>query len=659
MSDLNLEEYEILNYIYDEGYIAKKGDKYGALSCDKSSIILDFEYRTYDDVFDILCGESISLPRELKKLKSVSYLNIKDKIRYRYMLEDGESPDSIIKKAKKLSKARSRGMKRLEENYTYLIYAKEFSEDEIEEAIWNALTEEEINELLKKVEESNSFYKYKYSICNKITDLSRLNENEISDLRNQVFEAKSTEEIDAIYLKAKELDDSRKDDYTKYSELLLKLKENIPTSQSEEELLKKLKEKRFGYTDDLYKFLFDALTHNNLYYAISIANNCGCSIEEISKTAIKILENYEDLAKVENLEHISLRPLVKATYNPAFIKELQATLEMYFNNIREDYLKYEYEGINDPIAKAKAKLFSSCFFGDYSIFCQDFDSLVWNTHQLRQEESSKKSNTNKLKFYTYSWENIGDEIEKIKSLIFNDWYGEEIFGKPTAEEIVLTACDIAAPSLHKYVLRNYKDILQSSWHDATSTEWNVLKEESQQIEAYSLDVNLVKLYLATQGLALSKDGELIKLIGKNPAKRNISFPKATDVTEKPWWTAIYKNGVVLLSGLVFDVWPDSFYTKEGPTILEIVKQVKKTGHPGIMKFVLKKYKDELQETTTVLGYRSLYGILCETIEKVEKNPEDYEHLTKLYDAILSDNNIDIEARAEELEPHFSKQYKYL
>ena len=83
----------------------------------------------------------------------------------------------------------------------------------------------------------------------------------------------------------------------------------------------------------------------------------------------------------------------------------------------------------------------------------------------------------------------------------------------------------------------------------------------------------------------------------------------------------------------------------------IVRLVSETGHPGIMKYILKRYQDELQEC---IPYdKSLYDTLYENIARVEENPEDYEHLTRLYDKILADESISY-LLPEELKSHFSK-----
>ena len=117
-----------------------------------------------------------------------------------------------------------------------------------------------------------------------------------------------------------------------------------------------------------------------------------------------------------------------------------------------------------------------------------------------------------------------------------------------------------------------------------------------------------------------------------PVELDVKFPHAKNVIDDPKWVNNYKYGTEYIGGLVFDAWPQNGYDVKAPEISIIKLHVSKMGHPGIMRFVLANYKYELKKFKVGNDDKSLYDILC----------EDYEHLTRLYDTILSDNNIDIE-----------------
>lgn len=654
MSELNLAEYEICNYVYGRGCIAKKGDRYGALSPNKDRIILDFKYREFSDAFYILNGNTIRLPQELSELDDILYINNDDRIRYRDMLAEGTSPESIIENAKTLVEIRLEAISTFQQEYYKIAYVNEMLYYELKHDILHASTKEEVDNLLKKAAEINSFCTFKLDIYHKIRDFLALSSSETSSFYHQIILAKSKEETYEIYSKAKALAHSRSDDYTEFMENRSNKKnsENDSTSPKDDSSIEALPEKRFGYTDDLYQFLLDALIHDDLLNAFDIVKDCGCSTEEISKTAIKLLESYEDLDKVENLSDIWLDPLVTATRNFEFVKQLQIDLEtnyrQYIATIEENFFEQGFGCIEDPIARAKFKLFENNYFSNF--YSNLVDVVSW-TIRGREEESLKRADT--LELYLGKYACL--EIEKIRSLIFNDWCSTDLFGNPTAEEIVWTTLSVDHPGLHKYVLRNYKDILQSNWHDADSTEWNYLKRQNQR-NASDRSKILVNYYLERQGLALTDDGELISLEDQKPVQLDIDFPPASDVTKDHWWVSEYEYGMEFLTKILKDwtnclYWTNNLYSNKAHELAKFRLQVSKIGHPGIMRFVLKKYQEELQEC---IPYdKSLYDLLCEDIARVEENPEDYEHLTRLYDKILADESISY-LLPEELKSHFSK-----
>lgn len=609
MKQINLDEdeyeYEILNFVFNKGYIARKGSLYGALSIDKSKIVLDFKYHNFDDVCCILNDFLVPLPPELAKLDDISYINNDDRIRYRDMLENGTSADTIIEDAKKISEARRRGLENLNKNIdmyhedreAYSRYLKNIS---------CAITEKDIETILQEAEEFNSFCEYKSDAKDNIERFINLFDKEKNDFYHQIKKAKTKTEIDEILQIALDLDCSR---------------------------------------NDLYQFLFDALSHDELSKAIQIAEKRGCKVEELSKVSRKLLENYNDLASVENLYNVDFEPLVNATYNPAFIEQLLCTLRKnyfkYYSVVLNSTCEKDLNCIENPIDRVQYEMYRA--FGSrlpYNLFAFD-------TNALRIKRASENQHPWTYYFNSYNLEQNLEQIENIKSLLFNDWSYMDIFGEPTGYEIYCAASSIEHPGLQKYVLRNYKDILQSTWYTSDSTFWNQLREKMKKIQYSKKDIRLVNTFLLIRGWTINDDGMLINLKGK-PVELDIKFPPAKNLIDDPKWVNNYGFGAEYIGGLLFDAWPQEFYKGKAPELWRIRKYVAKMRHPGIMKFVLAKYKAELKKDKVGKNDKSLYEILCEDIAKVEANPEDYEHLTRLYDTILSDNNIDIENLTEQL-----------
>ena len=48
-------------------------------------------------------------------------------------------------------------------------------------------------------------------------------------------------------------------------------------------------------------------------------------------------------------------------------------------------------------------------------------------------------------------------------------------------------------------MRNYKDILQSTWFNFSYTLWNNLKEEMEKIQYYKGNIRLVNTFLLIHG----------------------------------------------------------------------------------------------------------------------------------------------------------------
>ncbi len=383
--------------------------------------------------------------------------------------------------------------------------------------------------------------------------------------------------------------------------------------------------------DDLYQFLFDALSNDNLLNAINYAADCGISIAELSKTSRKLLESYDDLAKVNNLYNVHLGPLIKATYNHEFIRQWHNSLYKTYCDIAPN-VSHSGEEIEDPIKRVKYQIYMSI---NHYYWNSDLAEILSSAHILRSKKGDKYSSIEQVHNA-----DIAEILEDIKSLLFNNWYGVDVFGEPTAAEIVMVTNYIGHSGLRKYVLRNYKDILQSTWDSNGNTEWNNLKGGS--IFYYSeVGIRFVDILLDNNEWKINDEGELISSKNNKPVELNVTFPPAFDVTDDYNWLFAYRNGTRDVQRFIFDMWDKANFEGKPLGTWRIKKMISELGHPGIMKYALKKYQKELIED----GY---YDSLCEDIKKVEDNLDNYEHLIKLYDRILADNGIDIEALTAEL-----------
>lgn len=390
---------------------------------------------------------------------------------------------------------------------------------------------------------------------------------------------------------ARKLQDSRYDDYIRSMEII---KSNKNDSG-----------KRFVYTDDLEQFLFDALVHDDLENAKDILIDKkvdNCSVKEISKASRNLLENYSKLATVKNLRSINLRPLLRLTYNIAFIKSLYSDLIINEKNI--EHIKEEGKEIDDLKARVKNEIFLSIgynFYGGLTCLNIAYERLI----EANNEEVA--SNT---------------KLTAAGMLLCNRWYDTDTFGEPTAYEISFLAGHTRSDAIKTYVLNVYKDVLQTTWCEfgcLGDTYYDYLKKE----------INIFD-YLLVEALSEHVN---------NPEFVN-SLPPANDLTKDPGYMNYYQMEVETITGVLYDIWKT-----EPWTVSYIANWAIETKHLGLMRFVLAKYSDELKKIVISQNdgiQYSKYDFLSDNIEKLKSESQEYETLREFYDSILRDNNIDLE-----------------
>ena len=241
---------------------------------------------------------------------------------------------------------------------------------------------------------------------------------------------------------------------------------------------------------------------------------------------------------------------------------------------------------------------------------------------------------------TNNSKDIQEILEDTEALLFNDWYGEDIFGKPTPREIRIATSFLGHPGIKKYVMRNYKAFLQSSWSWYNSTEWSDLKSHESYTE-HHFSKSIINYYLRKKGWTINDEGELISLTDNKPVKLDINFPPAINMRETRSWLWAYSAAEKNIKRLILDEWDQDFFGGKQPKIWQVKQIISDTIHPGIMRYALKKYQKEL------IDY-NLYDSLSEDIARIEIDPESYEHLITLYDTVLSDKDINLDALSEKL-----------
>ena len=402
--------------------------------------------------------------------------------------------------------------------------------------------------------------------------------------------------------------------------------------------------------DNLYDFLFKALCNDDIFDAIEHAKKLGVSDADISINARRLLENYDDLAKVKNLEDKDIRYLIMSTRNTEFTIKLYETIDKFYRERRskENFNIFKFENTKE---KVLFKLTLSSFYrGGLSRILEE----VYPNHIKRISEACNKKQAfeydktiQKILEETNNNKDIQKILENTISLLFNDWYGEDVYGKPTPKEISITTTFLGHLGIKKYVMRNYKDFLQSSWSSYNTTEWSDLKNDNSN-ESSQFSERIINYYLEKKGWTINDKGELISLTNNKPVKLDINFPSAINMSETPFGLWAYRNAFYNIKRLILDEWDQDIFGGKQPKMWKIKQIISETKHPGIMKYALKKYQKELIEY-------NFYDSLCEDIAIIEIEPENYEHLINLYNTILAHNNIDLDALSEKLEPLVNKQ----
>lgn len=398
--------------------------------------------------------------------------------------------------------------------------------------------------------------------------------------------------------------------------------------------------------DKLYEFLFEALCNGDIFYAIEHAKKLGVSGADISIVIRRLLENYDDLAKVNNLRKKGILYLVILTGNAEFATKLHETIAKFFREriCKKDFKPFELE---NPKEKVLYELYCSNFYR------KDLGEITLQCHDTRISEACKKKQASdydeiiRIILEVTNNKDVQKLLENTIGLLFNNWYGENIFGKPTPREISIATDFLGHPGIKKYVMRNYKDFLQSSWNWYGTTEWSeLISHESDYASPYSPIINC---YLELKGWTINEEGELISLTDNKPVKLGIKFPSAINMRETHDWLRAYRAAERNIKRLILDEWDQDIFGGKQPQIWQVKQIISDTIHPGIMRYALKKYQKELIDG-------NLYDSLSEDVARIENNPENYEHLINLYDTVLDDNNINLNALSERLGTQIHKQH---
>lgn len=399
-----------------------------------------------------------------------------------------------------------------------------------------------------------------------------------------------------------------------------------------------------NYLDKLYEFLFKALCSGNIYDAIKHAEQQGFSVADISIVTRRLLENYDDLAKVDNLRKKDILILIRSTSNTEFATKLYEKIDKFYQKriSKEDFNASE---LGNPEERVLFELSCSSFY--ISGLLNFLREVGYLNHDKRTSEACEKKKasdydktTQIILEETNNSKDIQEILEDTEALLFNDWYGEDIFGKPTPREIRIATYFLGHPGIKKYVMRNYKAFLQSSWSGYDSTEWSYLKSHESYTERHFSN-SIINYYLRIKGWTINDEGELISSTDNKPVKLDINFPPAINMRETCSWLRAYRDAEENIKRLILDEWDQDIFGGKQPKIWQVKQIISDTIHPGIMRYALKKYQKEL------IDY-NLYDSLSDDIARIEIDPERYEHLITLYDTVLADKNINLDALSEKL-----------